>query len=151
MRVVPGPDSALAVPPADVGRLDAGAVPGPPHDRASIIEQARSTRSRVADLRQRAEETRQRALTLMQETAALMLAVEQILRPMPRQELLGRYLPEWRALTCLVQYDVYHRYTADQHSLLAVEHMEALDRTRELEVEPVGQAVSLSLGPAAWR
>jgi [protein-PII] uridylyltransferase len=40
--------------------------------------------------------------------------------------LLGRYLPEFGALTCLVQYDVYHRFSADQHSLLAVEHLEAL-------------------------
>ena len=39
---------------------------------------------------------------------------------------LGRYLPEWDALTCLVQYDVYHKFTADQHSLLAVENLEAL-------------------------
>ena len=34
--------------------------------------------------------------------------------------LLGRYLPEFGALTCLVQYDVYHKFSADQHSLLAV-------------------------------
>src|SRR5881397_3380974 len=39
---------------------------------------------------------------------------------------LGRYLPEFGALTCLVQYDVYHKFSADQHSLLAVEHLEAL-------------------------
>ncbi|MBI1848606.1 MAG: [protein-PII] uridylyltransferase [Candidatus Rokubacteria bacterium] len=39
---------------------------------------------------------------------------------------LGRYLPEWGALTCLVQYDVYHKFSADQHSLLGVEHLEAL-------------------------
>ena len=39
---------------------------------------------------------------------------------------LGRYLPEWGALTCLVQYDVYHKFTADQHSFLALEHLEAL-------------------------
>ena len=39
---------------------------------------------------------------------------------------LGRYLPEWGALTCLVQYDVYHKFTADQHSLIAVQNLEAL-------------------------
>jgi len=47
-------------------------------------------------------------------------------REMHELGFLGRYLPEWGALTCLVQYDVYHKFTADQHSLLALEHLEAL-------------------------
>src|SRR2546429_1270473 len=49
--------------------------------------------------------------------------------------LLGRYLPEFGALTCLVQYDVYHRFSADQHSLLAVEHLEALAPGQSAESE----------------
>ncbi|HEV8583888.1 MAG TPA: [protein-PII] uridylyltransferase [Methylomirabilota bacterium] len=49
--------------------------------------------------------------------------------------LLGRYLPEWDGLTCLVQYDVYHKFTADQHSLLAVEHLEALAPGQSAESE----------------
>src|SRR5436190_8290331 len=49
--------------------------------------------------------------------------------------LLGRYLPEFGALTCLVQYDVYHRFSADQHSLLAVEHLEAVAPGQSAESE----------------
>src|SRR5919197_115054 len=49
--------------------------------------------------------------------------------------LLGRYLPEFGGLTCLVQYDVYHKFTADQHSLLAVEHLEALAPGQSSESE----------------
>src|SRR5438874_5459910 len=49
--------------------------------------------------------------------------------------LLGRYLPEFGALTCLVQYDVYHKFSADQHSLLAVEHLEALAPGQSAESE----------------
>ncbi|MGH7277234.1 MAG: [protein-PII] uridylyltransferase, partial [Candidatus Rokuibacteriota bacterium] len=49
--------------------------------------------------------------------------------------LLGRYLPEFGALTCLVQYDVYHRFSADRHSLLAVEHLEALAPGQSAESE----------------
>lgn len=49
--------------------------------------------------------------------------------------LLGRYLPEWGALTCLVQYDVYHKFSADRHSLLAVEHLEALAPGQSAESE----------------
>src|SRR2546426_2794840 len=52
---------------------------------------------------------------------------------------LGRYLPEFGALTCLVQYDVYHKFSADQHSLLAVEHMEALAPGQSAESEGAAQ------------
>jgi [protein-PII] uridylyltransferase len=53
--------------------------------------------------------------------------------------LLGRYLPEFGALTCLVQYDVYHKFSADQHSLLAVQHMEALAPGQSAESEGAAQ------------
>jgi [protein-PII] uridylyltransferase len=53
--------------------------------------------------------------------------------------LLGKYLPEFGALTCLVQYDVYHRFSADQHSLLAVEHLEAVAPGQSAESEGVAQ------------
>jgi len=52
---------------------------------------------------------------------------------------LGRYLPEFGALTCLVQYDVYHKFSADRHSLLAVEHLEALAPGQSAESEGVAQ------------
>ncbi len=55
---------------------------------------------------------------------------------------LGRYLPEFGALTCLVQYDVYHRFSADQHSLLAVEHLEALAPGHSAESEGAAQVFS---------
>jgi [protein-PII] uridylyltransferase len=55
---------------------------------------------------------------------------------------LGRYLPEFGALTCLVQYDVYHRFSADQHSLLAVEHLEALAPGKSAESEGAAQVWS---------
>jgi [protein-PII] uridylyltransferase len=55
---------------------------------------------------------------------------------------LGRYLPEFGALTCLVQYDAYHRFSADQHSLLAVEHLEALAPGRSAESEGAAQVWS---------
>ncbi len=53
--------------------------------------------------------------------------------------LLGRYLPEFGALTCLVQYDVYHKFSADQHSLLAVQHLEALAPGQSAESEGAAQ------------
>jgi [protein-PII] uridylyltransferase len=64
------------------------------------------------------------------------------LREMHELGFLGRYLPEWEALTCLVQYDVYHKFTADQHSLLAVENLEALAPGQSPESEVIAQVVA---------
>jgi len=64
------------------------------------------------------------------------------LREMHELGLLGRYLPEFGALTCLVQYDFYHRFSADQHSLLAVENLEALAPGQSAESEGAAQVFS---------
>ncbi|MGH7318916.1 MAG: [protein-PII] uridylyltransferase [Candidatus Rokuibacteriota bacterium] len=64
------------------------------------------------------------------------------LRRMHDTGVLGAYLPEFGALTCLVQYDHYHRYTVDQHSLLAVEVLEGLGPGSGPESEELVQIVA---------
>ncbi len=61
--------------------------------------------------------------------------VGETLSEMHELGVLGRYLPEFAALTCLVQYDVYHKFSADQHSLIAVQHLEALAPGQSAESE----------------
>ncbi len=68
--------------------------------------------------------------------------VAQVLSVMHEMEVLGRYLPEWGALTCLVQYDVYHKFSADQHSLLAVETLESLAPGQSAESEGIARVVT---------
>lgn len=52
--------------------------------------------------------------------------VAEALQAMHELDVLDAYLPEFAHLRCLAQYDRYHIYTADEHTLRAVERLENL-------------------------
>ncbi len=49
-----------------------------------------------------------------------------VLRVMHELEILDRFLPEFSAITALAQHDLYHYYSADEHTILAIENVAKL-------------------------
>jgi len=53
------------------------------------------------------------------------------LRALQATGVLGDLIPEWSRIDCLVTRDFYHRYTVDEHTLLAIESLESLASAKE--------------------
>jgi [protein-PII] uridylyltransferase len=61
-------------------------------------------------------------LSLLQKPAE----VGRALRLMHDMDLLGRYLPEFARVSMLIQHDLYHQFTVDEHTLRAIEELDTL-------------------------
>ena len=73
--------------------------------------------------------------------------VGRILRCMHECGVLGRILPEFAPLTCLVQHEFFHRYTADEHTLVCLEQLDAMLGAKEPDLKKYGDLYAQVEGP----
>jgi [protein-PII] uridylyltransferase len=87
-----------------------------------------------------------RALRASREAAAVFVDVLRwrgrvglALRAMHETGFLARFLPEFGRVTFLVQHDLFHRYTVDEHTLRAVEALDEIAAGKEPVARPFGR------------
>jgi [protein-PII] uridylyltransferase len=61
------------------------------------------------------------------------------LRALHRQGILEAYMPEFAPLTCLVQYDLYHRYTVEEHTFHCIAALESLADTKDTSLRTLSE------------
>ena len=87
--------------------------------RASTIRQIRDNRHLITDEFRNTPENCQQFMALLKSPYRLFSH----LRQMKRYGILGRYIPAFGAVIGQMQYDLFHIYTVDAHTLLTIKNM----------------------------
>ncbi|PCJ13380.1 MAG: [protein-PII] uridylyltransferase [Gammaproteobacteria bacterium] len=101
--------------------------------RASTIRQIRDNRHLITEEFRNTPENCQQFMALLKSPYRLFSH----LRQMKRYGILGRYIPAFGAVIGQMQYDLFHIYTVDAHTLLAIKNMRRFRYDEEKKRFPI--------------
>jgi [protein-PII] uridylyltransferase len=64
-----------------------------------------------------------------------------VLRMMNEAGVLGRFIPAFGRIVAMMQFNMYHHYTVDEHLIRAVGHLSAIERGKLSEDHPLASAI----------
>jgi len=110
-------------------------------ERLEIHPAAMRAASRDAALIDRAVRTDPRANALFLEVLTSLQHPETVLRWMNEAGVFGRFVPDFGRVVAQMQFDMYHHYTVDEHSIRAIGLLAAIERGDLKQDHPVSTAI----------
>jgi [protein-PII] uridylyltransferase len=110
-------------------------------ERLGIHPAAMRAASRDAALIDRAVRTDPRANALFLEVLTSLQHPETVLRWMNEADVFGRFVPDFGRVVAQMQFDMYHHYTVDEHSIRAIGLLAAIERGDLKQDHPVSTAI----------
>ena len=63
------------------------------------------------------------------------------LRQLNEAGLFGRFLPPWGRIVAMMQYNMYHSYTVDEHTIRAIAELRKVENGELQDVAPIASEV----------
>ncbi len=67
------------------------------------------------------------------------------LRLMNESNVLGKFIPEFQKIVCLMQFDMYHSYTVDEHTIFTISNLHSLKNGKFKSFAPLASKVILEI------
>jgi [protein-PII] uridylyltransferase len=110
-------------------------------ERLEIHPTAMRTATRDAALIDRKVRDDQRANALFMEVLTSINSPELVLRWMNEAGVFGRFVPDFGRVVAQMQFDMYHHYTVDEHSIRAIGLLAAIERGELKQDHPLSTAM----------
>jgi [protein-PII] uridylyltransferase len=110
-------------------------------EQLEIHPSAMRAATRDAVLIDRAVRQDSRANTLFMEVLTCIQSPELVLRWMNEAGVFGRFVPDFGRVVAQMQFDMYHHYTVDEHSIRAIGLLAAIERGELKSDHPISSAI----------